>query len=108
MIENTDKLKKMIYDFIISNNLDDEDMDTPLYRDVYHYMGSVRCASLLYEAAKALPPERWKDNTGDWTIPDEVHLNQEKGKICKKSRFPSNPLIKKPIESGILSMTPRM
>jgi len=54
----------------------------------------------VYEVAKVLPPERWGNNTRAWTILDEVHLHPEKGRICEKSRFPSNPLIQKPLEAG--------
>ena len=37
----------------------------------------------LYEAAKALHPERWTRNTRDWTLPSRVWLNPEKDSLVE-------------------------
>jgi putative transposase len=58
---------------------------TPEQRHTGQYKEILIKRKVVYEAAKALHPERWKNKTRNWTIPDEVYLNPEKSKPCEKS-----------------------
>lgn len=42
-----DNIKKEIFYSITTNGVQHEKRDIPLYKDIYHIIGSVRCAILL-------------------------------------------------------------
>ena len=42
-----DNIKKELFENIVASDVEDENRDVPLYRDIFHIIGSIRCAVLL-------------------------------------------------------------
>lgn len=42
-----DNIKKELFEIIVKSDVEDQNRDIPLYRDIFHVIGSIRCAVLI-------------------------------------------------------------